>query len=444
MNETEDIQIHLGTSKTLSTVQEKAWPGCELSTYVAVYGDAEKSAMSIYIRLAALEGIESHAISTLKAEVGGMLLGGVYRHDGQIYVQIEGFLPACDANEQRARLTFTHETWRQLNDEREAKYSELGIVGWYHTHPNLGVFLSDDDKFIHRNFFSEEERLALVIDPVANERAFFHQSDGKLPKLPGFYVFDDASASERIEATLDKMRHEPQAISTPAPPVQNRPVINKIVFFEPCLNIYYFLPRPVRKWLGVMNAETAPRISLKNAVIFLLISAIVYLFAIARLAPLKSVDEVEIHKRYAEAFSIAGDYEESVREYRRYLVHKPDDIVTRQKLIDALQKLTNGNVEISVIYEREINATREAANAAAAKDDFSSAFDLYTCITQHARSANDDAYMRVFGYLGGKLASEPSKSDIDIVAQFFPQMKIKDKLNEIRDKKSRHKPAIIK
>ena len=63
--------------KTRTVVQERAWPCAELSTYVGAYGDADASELPIYVRLAALEGIESHAISSLKAEVGGALLGGV-------------------------------------------------------------------------------------------------------------------------------------------------------------------------------------------------------------------------------------------------------------------------------------------------------------------------------------------------------------------------------
>ena len=176
MSDAEDIQIQLGTVKTRTVVQERAWPCAELSTYVGAYGDADASELPIYVRLAALEGIESHAISSLKAEVGGALLGGVYRHEGKVYVQVESYLPARNADEQRARLTFTHETWKQLYDEREQKHPDLSIVGWYHTHPRMGVFFSSWDEWLHKNFFPKPWQVALVVEPFTSAGGFLSGS----------------------------------------------------------------------------------------------------------------------------------------------------------------------------------------------------------------------------------------------------------------------------
>lgn len=435
MSDAEDIQIQLGTVKTRTVVQERAWPCAELSTYVGAYGDADASELPIYVRLAALEGIESHAISSLKAEVGGALLGGVYRHEGKVYVQVESYLPARNADEQRARLTFTHETWKQLYDEREQKHPDLSIVGWYDTHPDLGVFLSDDDKFIQRNFFGEEEQIALVVDPVANERAFFRQSNGKLPKLPGFYVFGDASSSGNIETVLDKMRTKPQAAPRHTPPARNNPTINRIIFAEPCLNLYYFLPRMMRRWLGILNAETAPRISIKNVLIVALLVALVYMFVTTRPAPPQEL----IHIEYAKAFSAAGDYEESVREYRRYLVHKPDDEAAREGLLAALKKLSAENNDVSAVYENEIAAAREAANRAARNGNFGSAYRLYRIVAAHTQEGDDRACESVFGFLAGSIASRPSKADADVVLRFFVGQDIGARIEET-DKKN-HKRA---
>jgi proteasome lid subunit RPN8/RPN11 len=38
------------------------------------------------------------------------------------------------------------------------------MVGWYHTHPDWGVFLSSMDMFICDNFFNKLD-VAYVIDP---------------------------------------------------------------------------------------------------------------------------------------------------------------------------------------------------------------------------------------------------------------------------------------
>jgi proteasome lid subunit RPN8/RPN11 len=47
------------------------------------------------------------------------------------------------------------------------------VVGWHHTHPGFGVFLSGYDLFIHQHFFREPWQIALVIDPQRQELGFF-------------------------------------------------------------------------------------------------------------------------------------------------------------------------------------------------------------------------------------------------------------------------------
>jgi proteasome lid subunit RPN8/RPN11 len=47
-------------------------------------------------------------------------------------------------------------------------------VGWYHSHPGLGVFLSEQDRFIHKSFFGDEPwYIAVVFDPASGERGVF-------------------------------------------------------------------------------------------------------------------------------------------------------------------------------------------------------------------------------------------------------------------------------
>jgi len=47
------------------------------------------------------------------------------------------------------------------------------MVGWYHTHPDWGVFLSGMDMFICDNFFNKKLDIALVIDPCRGDRGMF-------------------------------------------------------------------------------------------------------------------------------------------------------------------------------------------------------------------------------------------------------------------------------
>lgn len=119
-----------------------------------------------------MSGIESHSYSLLTAEVGGMLMGRV---EGSV-THIVGFIPALSASAEQVTLTFTHDVWEDILKLAATEFPEEGIVGWYHTHPTFGVFLSDYDLFIQNNFFSAKGHLALVIDPVQGIYGWFAQN----------------------------------------------------------------------------------------------------------------------------------------------------------------------------------------------------------------------------------------------------------------------------
>ena len=72
----------------------------------------------------------------------------------------------------------------------DRKYKDKKIVGWIHTHPNFGIFLSENDRFIQQNFFTDANQVAYVVDPIQNDEGFFFWVNEKLERCPGFYLFD--------------------------------------------------------------------------------------------------------------------------------------------------------------------------------------------------------------------------------------------------------------
>jgi proteasome lid subunit RPN8/RPN11 len=119
--------------------------------------------------------IETHSYSNLQAEVGGMLVGSV---SGRT-TTIVGFIPALNASAEQISLTFTHEVWAEILKKVDADFPGETIVGWYHTHPGFGIFLSEYDSFIQENFFNNPGQLALVVDPVAGLRGWFQLNASK-------------------------------------------------------------------------------------------------------------------------------------------------------------------------------------------------------------------------------------------------------------------------
>jgi proteasome lid subunit RPN8/RPN11 len=126
-----------------------------------------------------IRAIEDHVHSDIDREVGGILLG--VRAD--IEVRVEAAIPALRAVGERANVTFTHDVWDDVHAQIEREHPGKDIVGWYHSHPGFGIFLSGYDRFIHENFFSDHAMIALVVDPRAGQLGWFGWVRGQIELL---------------------------------------------------------------------------------------------------------------------------------------------------------------------------------------------------------------------------------------------------------------------
>lgn len=132
-----------------------------------------------YVAPGVRERIYKHVFSSLEAEVGGVLIGHL-REDGSPL--ITEIIPALEAEGARARVTFTHEAWATIHATLDRSHPGEEILGWYHSHPGFGIFLSEHDLFIHRNFFARPEQIAIVVDPHAGSEGLFVWRAGEVVK----------------------------------------------------------------------------------------------------------------------------------------------------------------------------------------------------------------------------------------------------------------------
>jgi proteasome lid subunit RPN8/RPN11/LysM repeat protein len=114
-------------------------------------------------------------------------------------VVITDYIEARYTDASAATLTFTHETWEDIHAQHQKRFPDKKIIGWQHTHPSYGIFLSNYDLFIQENFFNLPFQIAYVIDPVQQLRGFFQWKNGKTVKLHGYYVFDEVGKEIRLE-----------------------------------------------------------------------------------------------------------------------------------------------------------------------------------------------------------------------------------------------------
>lgn len=169
----------------------------------AAIGTIHPDAVAILIREPVLEQILDYSEQDVSRELGGFLIGGRFQNQPQQppilrpdenpkfpppsnlessnqqtshqqpAIEVCHFLPALDVRSEAGSLTFTHETWAAMTRQVDQQFPGQLVLGWQHTHPDFGVFLSGYDLFIHRNFFREPWQIALVVDPQRCEFGFF-------------------------------------------------------------------------------------------------------------------------------------------------------------------------------------------------------------------------------------------------------------------------------
>ncbi len=136
-----------------------------------------------------LQQIRKHSELYLSHEMGGLLIGEIWENHGVTYVTIKESLRS-QVQGTYATLSFTIETWIELEQQRETLFPQYKKVGWYHSHLGYGVFLSPLDKFLHQSAFSLPWHIALVYDPILSEFGFFRWHEGELIPAP-FYLTSD-------------------------------------------------------------------------------------------------------------------------------------------------------------------------------------------------------------------------------------------------------------
>jgi 26S proteasome regulatory subunit N11 len=132
------------------------------------------SAITLLTHLDLYAEIHEHASEALPNETGGFLLGRVALDAAHSawHIEIDEMLPVQPVEQNPVHFSFT---WRDVNRARTRREAAgKALVGWYHTHPGLGVFLSETDlEKTHRVLFNEPFQVALVYDPVRRRGGYF-------------------------------------------------------------------------------------------------------------------------------------------------------------------------------------------------------------------------------------------------------------------------------
>jgi proteasome lid subunit RPN8/RPN11 len=144
--------------------------------------------------------MKAHAATTSEVELCGVLVGEICKDDLGAFVEISDVIEGRAANNYGSQVTFTHETWSHIHSAMDQKHPGKRIVGWYHTHPGFGVFLSGMDTFIQENFFNEPYQVAIVIETKQQQLGCFAWKNGKSVPLRRLWIGDDEVLLQTGEA----------------------------------------------------------------------------------------------------------------------------------------------------------------------------------------------------------------------------------------------------
>jgi proteasome lid subunit RPN8/RPN11 len=156
----------------------------------AVFPGGRNEAFRVYFNPEVHAALWKHAGEDTSVEICGVLVGTWHRDDVGPFVKVVESIRGEGATTRFAEVTFTHQTWAKINAEMDTKFADMKIVGWYHTHPDFGIFLSDRDRFIQEHFFSGPGQVAHVIDPVRRHEGVFIWREGKPALADHFWVGD--------------------------------------------------------------------------------------------------------------------------------------------------------------------------------------------------------------------------------------------------------------
>ena len=153
-----------------------------------------RQSFQVVIKRSVLNRMKIHGRSSMNAEVCGVLVGKLF-WDSSPFLYIDACIEGKYSDYRVASVTFTSKTWDYIHEELSGKYPDSKIVGWYHTHPGFGIFLSGMDMFINENFFNFPWQTAYVYDPRAEQAGFFIWQDSKM-KLDTAEVIEDEPENE--------------------------------------------------------------------------------------------------------------------------------------------------------------------------------------------------------------------------------------------------------
>lgn len=182
---------------------------------------AKEREFQVYFVARVLEQIWAHARQQPRVECSGILVGQPCQTlDLKVtFVVIVGAVPHQTNRRSVGHVTVGPAEIAAVREIIETNFPNCIPVGWYHSHPGHGIFLSGQDMTIVRSIYNQAWHIAVVVDPIRNEAGMFYGESGT--PLEGWLEVADATwLAEDAQMGVEKTKPEAvaYAVSQPTPP----------------------------------------------------------------------------------------------------------------------------------------------------------------------------------------------------------------------------------
>jgi proteasome lid subunit RPN8/RPN11 len=131
---------------------------------------SKRPCFDLYVSKIAAEKMVNHAnrYGRIRKEAMGFMLGDVCEHEKHRYVIVRDIVTGALLSS-ADRVRFDNDSYSELFSELDSSGFDYVIVGWYHSHPGYGCFMSQIDLNTQMASFRENYHSAIVIDPLLKE-----------------------------------------------------------------------------------------------------------------------------------------------------------------------------------------------------------------------------------------------------------------------------------
>ncbi len=132
-----------------------------------------------------------YAKSSANGEKLAVLMGKNIILDGQETVFISGVLQARYTEKLKGMETITGKSWKYIGEEAEKYFKDLEIVGWMHSRPSFGAFVTSRDEAYHKKVFDKCNNVFFVVDPVDRLDRFYvlNEAGTALRPVKGYFIY---------------------------------------------------------------------------------------------------------------------------------------------------------------------------------------------------------------------------------------------------------------